>query len=154
MNATSANDKGMSATMKRLAQFGAWTETTPPTQILGDDGEPASVLLAYCKDTGLSIDWLFCGDPASWARQSFQRAKTETVAPGWSEAFYDTDQLLYRLHGMTTVLHEVATEFQGLANPHPLAHGILTMIRVINDDAHAAAKLHEAEWRAQYPQKD
>lgn len=153
MNAISANDKGMPATMKRLAQFGAWTETTPPTQILDGDGAPTSDLLAYCQKTGLSIDWLFCGDPASWARQSFVRVRETPNLDVAKEAFEETDRLLYRLFGLTTMLHEVATEFHGLANQEPLAHGILTTICAIRDDAEAATKLHQAEWRAHHPRK-
>lgn len=64
MNATSANDTGLTAdAVERLDAFARETGTKPPS-VLEDQGVGATFtteFLAYCQRTGLSLDWFIFG---------------------------------------------------------------------------------------------
>lgn len=80
MNAISANDTDLPgasipavtypavdpAIRARLYAFAADTGTTPPQHILvdeyGDGGTFTTEFLAYCTETGLSLDWAWFGE--------------------------------------------------------------------------------------------
>lgn len=63
------------STMERLGLFAEWTGTTPPEKVLDDDGAPTGQFLAYCRDNGLSLDWLFLGDERGLVMQAHNRAR-------------------------------------------------------------------------------
>lgn len=67
-------DKEMTATRARLAQFAEWTRTAPPEKLLDKEGAPTGKLLAYCRETGLSLDWLFLGDAKGLVMAEHRRA--------------------------------------------------------------------------------
>lgn len=46
----------------RVAYFAGVLSKKPPASLLADDGAPSPELLAFCKDTGMSLDWVFTGD--------------------------------------------------------------------------------------------
>ncbi|MAM63867.1 hypothetical protein [Maritimibacter sp. UBA3975] len=50
-------------TRERLAQFEEMTQTKAPDTIWDEDGAPTDEILIYAKSNGLSLDWLFLGDP-------------------------------------------------------------------------------------------
>lgn len=53
--------------MQRLAIFAAATRTTAPAKTMegtGEDRTFADELLTYCRETGLSLDWLMYGTTA------------------------------------------------------------------------------------------
>lgn len=51
---------------QRLDEFAAETGTTPPEHVLidecGDGGTFTTEFLAYCRNTGLSLDWVWSGE--------------------------------------------------------------------------------------------
>ncbi len=47
---------------QRLAHFAETTRTKPPKSLLNERGAPTAELLSYCRQEGLSLDWLFLGD--------------------------------------------------------------------------------------------
>lgn len=53
---------------QRLAAFAKATETQAPSKLLAEDGAPSKEMLAYCKATGCSLDWVFCGDMTAFFR--------------------------------------------------------------------------------------
>lgn len=71
----SEKGEGDAATRQRLAEFAVWTGTVPPAQLLDADGEPTDALRAYCRENGLSLDWLFAGDAQSLVMQAHHAAK-------------------------------------------------------------------------------
>lgn len=46
----------------RVAYFARVVGKESPTNLLSDDGAPSPELLAFCNDTGMSLDWVFTGD--------------------------------------------------------------------------------------------
>ncbi|MDP5307585.1 hypothetical protein [Paracoccus spongiarum] len=66
----------------------------------------------------------------------------------WQDAYNDTTAHLSRMQGLTTVLNEIAWDFEGLNNPDPMSYGILTLIRTIHEDLCRLDALHELEWEA------
>lgn len=54
------------AARQRLDAFAAQTGTTPPAHVLideyGDGGTFTDEFLAYCCETGLSLDWVILGE--------------------------------------------------------------------------------------------
>lgn len=64
MNATFANNTGLTAdAVERLDAFARETGTKPPA-VLEDQGDGATFtteFLAYCQRTGLSLDWFIFG---------------------------------------------------------------------------------------------
>lgn len=79
-NAISANHtswpKGFG---QRLTQFAERTRTTPPEPFTGE-GENrtfSTEFLGYCKETGLSLDWVCFGDPMGLVMQAHNVAKNE-----------------------------------------------------------------------------
>lgn len=48
--------------LDRLAQFAAWTGTTPPARLLDDDRAFSTEFIAYVVENGASLDWLILGD--------------------------------------------------------------------------------------------
>lgn len=67
-NPASGNALGLPAdAQNRLAIFAAATRTTPPAKTMegtGEDRTFADELLTYCRETGLSLDWLMYGTTA------------------------------------------------------------------------------------------
>ena len=63
------------STMERLNLFAEWTGTTPPEKVLDDGGAPTDQFLAYCRDNGLSLDWLFLGDERPLVMEAHRRAR-------------------------------------------------------------------------------
>lgn len=68
----------------------------------------------------------------------------------WKDAHDDVDSEVSRIQGLAEVLHEVTMEFPGLANPNPMAHGILTLIRTIKEGIERLDQFHREEWKLQY----
>jgi hypothetical protein len=50
-------------TRERLAQFEEMTGVKAPDTILDEDNAPTDEILIYAASNGLSLDWLFLGDP-------------------------------------------------------------------------------------------
>ncbi|MBS9717033.1 hypothetical protein ACFFUT_08605 [Pseudohalocynthiibacter aestuariivivens] len=63
----------------RLKEFAEWTGTKPPETLVDDDGAPTNELLAYTRQQGLSLDWLFVGDVGCLVRE-VRRSRLENVA--------------------------------------------------------------------------
>ena len=67
-NPTSGNAPGLPAdAQNRLAIFAAATRTTAPAKVMqgtGEDRTFSDELLTYCRETGLSLDWLMYGTTA------------------------------------------------------------------------------------------
>ena len=53
----------LSGAKRRMRDFCLVTQTTAPASIVDRHGAPTDELLAFCRETGLSLDWLFLGDP-------------------------------------------------------------------------------------------
>lgn len=34
----------------------------PPSKVVSEDDAPAAELIQFCHDTGMSLNWVFCGD--------------------------------------------------------------------------------------------
>jgi len=49
---------------------------TTPVRVVADDGAPMTELLEFCHETGMSLDWAFCGDLRPMVRATFE-ANTE-----------------------------------------------------------------------------
>lgn len=47
----------------RLAVDAAQRGTTPPTTFIAADGAPSREVLTYCKEHGVSLDWVFRDRP-------------------------------------------------------------------------------------------
>jgi hypothetical protein len=47
---------------RRLRDFCLIAGATPPKTMVDRHGAPTDELLAFCRETGLSLDWLFLGD--------------------------------------------------------------------------------------------
>ena len=72
MNAISATDTGLPhGARERLDSFARETGTTLPASILEDQGDGSTFstdFLAYCHQTGLSLDWVWFGTGArTWS---------------------------------------------------------------------------------------
>lgn len=71
----------------------------------------------------------------------------------WKDAHDDVDAEAARIQGLAEVLHEVTMEYPGLANPDPMAHGILTLIRTIKEAVERLDQFHREEWKLQQKSK-
>lgn len=63
---------------ERICLFAEWTKTTPPSQILADQGDGLTFsdeLLAYAERNGMSLDWFWLGDETSLVMQAFHVAR-------------------------------------------------------------------------------
>lgn len=70
----------------------------------------------------------------------------------WMEAHNNTDVHIAKISGLLAMLQEVAGDFPGLANPDPLANGILFTISTIAEDMDKLIALRETEWRSKTAQ--
>ena len=63
---------------ERLAQFAAWTGTTPPhcvTVGAGADRTFSDAILAYAAEQGMSLDWWWLGDARGLVMANHHRAR-------------------------------------------------------------------------------
>lgn len=65
----------------------------------------------------------------------------------WADAFNRTDVHLARIAGFATILREVTMEWAPLNNPDPVANGVLSLIRAIDEDLRKLEDMRTEEWR-------
>ncbi|SCY93104.1 hypothetical protein [Paracoccus tibetensis] len=65
----------------------------------------------------------------------------------WMQAFSRTDDHITRIAGFATILREVTMEWAPLNNPDPVANGVLSLIRAIDDDLRKLEDMRTEEWR-------
>jgi hypothetical protein len=66
--------KPPAAAMARLTLYAATIGQPAPAALVDRGGAPSRELLDFCKRTGASLDWIFCGDVRAMIRDSFARA--------------------------------------------------------------------------------
>jgi hypothetical protein len=52
----------------RLRSFADTIGVEPPARLLSPDGAPAPELLRFCLSSGVSLDWIFCGEGSAMRR--------------------------------------------------------------------------------------
>ncbi len=60
----------------RAAYFASVLGKEPPARLLSDDGAPSPELMAFCDDTGMSLDWVFTGDLKPMVLASHRNRRT------------------------------------------------------------------------------
>ena len=59
------------AAEERVRFFADTLEIEPSARLLSEDGAPAPELMAFCKRTGMSLDWAFLGDLRPMVRATY-----------------------------------------------------------------------------------
>lgn len=54
----------------RVRYFAEIIDKEPPSPLLSDDKAPSPELMAFCQETGMSLDWVFTGDLKAMALAS------------------------------------------------------------------------------------
>ncbi len=62
----------LKAAMSRARFFAETIGKEPPSRLLSDDGAPSHELLAFCEETGMSLDWVFLDDLRSMVRATYR----------------------------------------------------------------------------------
>lgn len=65
----------------------------------------------------------------------------------WRDAYNDTEAHITRISGFATILREVTMEWAPLNNPDPVANGVLSLIRAIDDDLRKLEDMRSEEYR-------
>ncbi len=66
----------------RVALIADVLKMSPPESLLADDGAPSAELLAFCRQSGASLDFIFCGDLRAMIRRSHvAEAQPKNEAP-------------------------------------------------------------------------
>lgn len=65
----------------------------------------------------------------------------------WQDAHNDTDAHITRIAGFAAVLREVTMEWSPLCNPDPVANGVLSLIRAIDDDLRKLEDMRSEEYK-------
>ncbi|TJZ91601.1 hypothetical protein FA743_10925 [Paracoccus gahaiensis] len=65
----------------------------------------------------------------------------------WTKAHDETDVHIAQLAGFAAILREVTMEWPTLNSADPVANGVLTMIRAIDDGIRKLEDMHSEEYR-------
>lgn len=71
-----------------------------------------------------------------------------TVAPEIRAAAEKIDHKLSQAKGLTSALDQLAFNYPGLNRADPVAHSIVTLIKILDDAASELLELQEAMWEA------
>ncbi|MEM6890047.1 MAG: hypothetical protein AAF636_18205 [Pseudomonadota bacterium] len=64
--------------LARVEFFADTLGLVPPSQVVSEDDAPAPELIQFCHETGMSLDWVFCGDLRPMVRATFEAKKART----------------------------------------------------------------------------
>lgn len=59
-------------TEERVRFFADTIRREPPARLLAADGAVSPELIAFCRETGMSLDWAFLGDLRPMVRACFK----------------------------------------------------------------------------------
>lgn len=62
---------------ERVRLYAKTLKVTPPVRLICDEGAPAPELMAFCREYGANLDWIFMGDVRGMIRDSFYRAQNQ-----------------------------------------------------------------------------
>lgn len=131
-NPASGNAPGLSAdAQNRLAIFAAATRTTPPAKVMqgtGEDRTFSDELLTYCRETGLSLDWLMYGTTAI-PEPVPAKAEPRLIVPGFTPQTHD--EVCKERDRLETIL----TDAEGLVDALQIVLWEFTAVPLESEDA-------------------
>jgi hypothetical protein len=111
--AASAED--MSSSAARVQYFADAIGKEPPARLLSADGGPSPEILAFCRETDMSLDWAFVGD----LRPVFRAAHRNHVALNSVGSTVSTDPHSQWYKRWLDLHHDMNTEPGALADHDP-----------------------------------
>ncbi|WP_143040425.1 hypothetical protein [Rhodobacter sp. 24-YEA-8] len=75
------DEDNVPATAAGRASYAAGVlEVEAPQSLLAPDGGPSSEIMDFCQKTGVSLDFIFCGDVKGMLRAAYRREKGAATA--------------------------------------------------------------------------